>query len=184
MKKYLLGILCCLPLSLFAAEYNPNNFTAKQKDIAISKLTSIQKYVTQDNGTERSGSGEFYNNFKKGIYVDVVSGQPLFSSSDKYQADTGWPAFTKPITSNAIKIVKTHGWFGEKYEVQSSLAKSHLGDKFSDRYITNPPSDGKVTESNISKPLPRYCIDSAALRFIPLDKMKKDGYSKYIKYVK
>lgn len=128
-------------------------------------LTPLQYKVTQQRGTERPFKNKYWNNTKPGIYVDILSGEPLFSSTDKYKSGTGWPSFTKPINEKFI-VLKTHRHlFGSTIEVRSKYADSHLGDLFYDGPLPNKT---------------RYCINSASLRFIPLDQMKKAGYEEYL----
>jgi peptide-methionine (R)-S-oxide reductase len=140
----------------------------KSTDV-ISKLSKEQYRVTQENGTERPGSGEHLNNTLPGIYVDIVSGEPLFASSDKFDSGCGWPSFTKPIeSSNVHEIIdSTHGMV--RTEVRSGHGDSHLGHVFTD----GPVNDGGL----------RYCINSASLRFIPFDEMANNGYGDYITQV-
>ena len=133
------------------------------------KLTPMQYYVTQDSGTEPAFTNSYWNNKTKGIYVDVVSGEPLFSSSNKYDSGTGWPSFTQPINKNLIMYKKNHGFFTSTTEVRSKYGNSHLGHVFND----GPAPTGL-----------RYCINSSALKFIPLEDMEKMGYGAYIPYVK
>lgn len=139
------------------------------KDELKKKLNKIQFHVTQENGTERPFSNEFWNHDEEGIYVDVVSGEPLFSSKDKFNSGCGWPSFSKPIDKEVVikKDDFTHGF--TRTEVRSTAADSHLGHVFDD----GPSELGGL----------RYCINSAALKFIPKDKMDELGYSRYKKYV-
>ena len=136
---------------------------------AISALTKEQYRVTQENGTERPGTGELLKNTKPGIYVDIVSGEPLFASSAKYESGCGWPSFTKAIDSvNVIEITdRSHGM--TRTEVRSTHGDSHLGHVFSD----GPKDQGGV----------RYCINSASLRFIPREEMASKGYAEYLDQV-
>ena len=133
---------------------------------AITSLNTEQHYVTQENGTERAGSGEYLNHHAVGLYVDIVSGEPLFASSDKFDSGCGWPSFSKPIQADYIKELRdtTHGMV--RIEVRSRYGDSHLGHVFND----GPTDRGGL----------RYCINSAALRFIPVDKMEAEGYAEYI----
>lgn len=129
------------------------------------KLTPEQFTVTQKNGTERPFTGELYDNKRPGIYVDVVSGEPLFSSTDKFDSGTGWPSFTRPLEKEHIEEKKDNSLFMQRIEVRSSLADSHLGHVFPDG-----PGPGGM----------RYCINSAALEFIPLEEMEARGYGEYL----
>ena len=137
-----------------------------QKDPeAIARLTPEQFHVTQESGTERPGTGEHLHNHDAGIYVDVVSGQPLFSSIDKFDSGTGWPSFTRPIDAEAITTRTDRTLWSVRTEARSSGADSHLGHVFTD----GPSSDGGL----------RYCMNSAALRFIPADQLDAEGYGEY-----
>jgi methionine-R-sulfoxide reductase len=136
-------------------------------DVMAAELTPMQHYVTQENGTERPFDNEYWNHHAEGIYVDVVSGEPLFSSTDKFDSGTGWPSFTKPIDGTEL-IEKTDAAHGMKrVEVRSKKGNSHLGHVFED----GPEDKGGL----------RFCINSAALRFNPKEKLKEEGYGQYEK---
>lgn len=134
------------------------------KEDLKNKLTPMQYHVTQENGTEPPFRNEFDSHFEEGIYVDIVSGEPLFSSKDKYNAGCGWPSFTKPIEAKEVTehFDDSHGM--RRIEVRSKTADSHLGHVFPD----GPGPDGL-----------RYCINSAALRFVPVNRLKEEGYEQY-----
>lgn len=131
-----------------------------------ANLTDAQYYVTQQNGTERPFSHEYDHQFERGIYVDIVSGEPLFSSSDKYDSGCGWPAFSKPIDTAVINELfdDSHGM--RRTEVRSRVGDSHLGHVFNDGL----PELGGM----------RYCINGASLRFIPVNEMEQEGYGDLI----
>ena len=136
---------------------------------ALLALSPEQFHVTQQNGTERPGTGEYLDNRKPGIYVDIVSGEPLFASSDKFESGCGWPSFTKPIEPANVNELRdtTHGAI--RTEVRSAHADSHLGHVFPD----GPRDRGGL----------RYCINSASLRFIHRDAMAAEGYADYLNLV-
>lgn len=136
------------------------------KDELKEKLNDIQYAVTQENATERPFTGEYDDFYKKGIYVDVVSGEALFSSADKYDAGCGWPAFSKPIEKRGVKEKADFSHGMHRVEVRSKSGDSHLGHVFTD----GPQDQGGL----------RYCINSAALRFIPYEKMTEAGYEEYL----
>tara|TARA_R110002096_G_scaffold97354_1_gene216974 strand:- start:33413 stop:33856 length:444 start_codon:yes stop_codon:yes gene_type:complete len=136
---------------------------------ALDKLTPEQYRVTQQSGTERAGTGALTSNKEVGIYVDIVSGEPLFASSDKYDSGCGWPSFTKPIISAHVTEHSDAGFGMVRTEVRSKHGDSHLGHVFTD----GPPDQGGL----------RYCINSASLRFIPRDAMDAQGYGEYLNQV-
>ena len=133
---------------------------------ALARLTDMQRKVTQHDGTEPPFRNEFHDKKHPGVYVDIVSGEPLFSSLDKYDSGTGWPSFTKPIDAGAVTTKVDRGLFMSRTEVRSSAADSHLGHVFND----GPRDAGGL----------RYCMNSAALRFIPVDQLDADGYGQYL----
>ena len=141
----------------------------RKTEEAVAALTPEQFFVTQESGTERPGTGEYLNNKEAGIYVDIVSGEPLFASSDKYESGCGWPSFTKPIEpANVAELHdETHGMV--RTEVRSANGDSHLGHVF---------DDGPLDRGGL-----RYCINSASLRFVPRDRMEAEGYGAYLEQV-
>ncbi len=148
--KPLIATLCAAPLMAHAAD--------------APKLTPMQEYVTKQGGTETPYQNEYWNNHAPGIYVDIITGKPLFSSTDKFDSNTGWPAFTRPIDEALVSKNDDHSLGMERTEVKSATSGAHLGHVFNDG----------------PKGLPRYCINSASLRFVPKDELAKQGYEKYL----
>lgn len=135
-------------------------------DVAVAALTPEQYRVTQESGTERPGSGSLLGNKQPGVYVDIVSGEPLFASADKYESGCGWPSFTKPIEPANVAELSDNSLFMRRVEVRSKHGDSHLGHVFDD----GPRDRGGL----------RYCINSASLRFVHRDDMEAQGYGDYI----
>jgi methionine-R-sulfoxide reductase len=144
-------------------------FTKPDQDEIAKHLTPMQYTVTQEDGTERPFENEYYDNKAEGIYVDIVSGEPLFSSRDKYDSGTGWPSYTKTIQPEVVTEKEDKTLFMSRTEVRSKIANSHLGHVFDD----GPQDKGGK----------RYCMNSAALRFIPKDQMEELGYGEYLDQV-
>ena len=172
MKIAVVAMITGFALALAAQAQNPArakgwvaaNFR-KPSDEELSKtLTPLQYQVTQKEGTERAFANEYWNNHRPGIYVDVVSGEPLFSTLDKYESGTGWPSFTKPLEKSNIKTGTDFKLGIPRSEVRSVHADSHLGHVFDD----GPPPAHL-----------RYCMNSAAMRFIPAEKLVEEGYGQY-----
>ncbi|WP_045820839.1 peptide-methionine (R)-S-oxide reductase MsrB [Williamsia herbipolensis] len=137
----------------------------RKTDDAVAALTPTQYRVTQKDGTEPAFANEYWDNHEPGIYVDVVSGEPLFSSTDKYDSGTGWPSFTKPIDDAAVTTKSDRKLLMKRTEVRSANADSHLGHVFGD----GPRNAGGQ----------RYCMNSAALRFVGVDELEAQGYGEY-----
>ena len=140
--------------------------TYQKNSEAIALLSSEEYWVTQENGTERPGTGKLLHNKEPGIYVDIVSGEPLFLSEDKYESGCGWPSFTKPVEASNLSEISDTTYGMIRTEVRSAIADSHLGHVFPD----GPKERGGL----------RYCINSASLRFVHLDDMESEGYGKYM----
>jgi peptide methionine sulfoxide reductase msrA/msrB len=148
-----------------SAGFNPEAFVKPQQDELKKLLSSVQYNVTQEDGTERPFNNAYWDNKEPGLYVDVVSGEPLFSSRDQFKSGTGWPSFTRPLAPGLVKEHEDRAFFMTRVEIRSSYADSHLGHVFDD----GPAPTGK-----------RYCMNSASMRFIPLALMADAGYSNFM----
>lgn len=136
----------------------------KQHEDLKHRLTPMQYHVTQENGTEPPYDNAFWDNHREGLYVDVVSGEPLFSSQEKFDSHCGWPSFTAPLQDELVREKEDHSHGLQRTEVRAAGSDTHLGHVFPD----GPGSNGL-----------RYCINSAALRFIPVEELEQEGYGRY-----
>lgn len=153
------------PATTPVAAASTGGFVRPSPEALRARLTPLQYDVTQNEGTEPSFKNEYWDNKQDGIYVDIVSGEPLFSSTDKFKSGTGWPSFIRPIAPDALKTHTDSRFFMKRTELKSSIANSHLGHVFED----GPEPTGL-----------RYCINSASLRFIPEEELEANGYGDYL----
>lgn len=147
-----------------------SKFKKLSKEELKKQLTELEYKVTQENATEPPYENKYNDNYEKGIYVDITSGEPLFLSTDKFDSGCGWPAFSKPISRDIIKEKRDTSYGMERVEVRTANSDSHLGHVF---------NDGPIHKGGL-----RYCINSASLKFIPIEKMKGTEYEEYIELIK
>ena len=154
-----------LPSNSNTVNQSPNESKTMSDTELRTKLTPEQYHVTRESGTEPPFRNEYWDNHKEGIYVDLISGEALFSSADKFESGTGWPSFTKPIDKSHVVEKTDRALFMPRTEIRSKASDAHLGHVFDD----GPAPNGQ-----------RYCMNSAALRFVPLEKMQEEGYGQYL----
>lgn len=144
---------------------NEKKYTKPELKDLKQNLTELEFQVTQNNATEKPFENQYWDHFERGIYVDVVTGEPLFTSKEKFNSSCGWPSFTKPVYKESIRYVEDRSLFMHRIEVRSQVGDSHLGHVFND----GPEEMGGL----------RYCINSASIRFIPYEKLDEEGYGEY-----
>ncbi len=149
---------------------NPEEFEKKPKDELKKKLSDLEYAVTMESATESPYTGQYWDSFEEGIYVDITTGEPLFSSKDKFRSQCGWPSFSKPIEKEVTRYYKDNSHFVERIEVRSRVGDAHLGHVFPD----GPTELGGL----------RYCINSASIRFIKKEDLEKEGYAELLSIFK
>ena len=149
---------------------NPEEFEKKPKDELKKELSDLEYAVTMESATESPYTGQYWDSFEEGIYVDITTGEPLFSSKDKFRSQCGWPSFSKPIEKEVTRYYKDNSHFVERIEVRSRVGNAHLGHVFPD----GPTESGGL----------RYCINSASIRFIKKEDLEKEGYAELLSLFK
>ena len=149
---------------------NPEEFERKSKDELKKELSDLEYAVTMESATESPYTGQYWDSFEEGIYVDITTGEPLFSSKDKFRSQCGWPSFSKPIEKEVTRYYKDNSHFVERIEVRSRVGNAHLGHVFPD----GPTESGGL----------RYCINSASIRFIKKEDLEKEGYAELLSLFK
>lgn len=178
IKLTLMAVVCGMAVTSMSAiaksDKGDDKTTTTTSDVKMTTepfntdhLTDLQKRVTLEGGTERPFQNEYWDNKKEGIYVDIIDGTPLFSSTDKYKSGTGWPSFTKPISPNSVTEHEDRALFVTRTEIKAAITDSHLGHVFTD----GPKDRGGL----------RYCMNSASMRFVAKENLEQEGYGEYSK---